>query len=164
MFERYTERARRVLFFSRYEASELGSLSIEAEHLLLGLLRENKGLCARVFAKHAISDEAVRADIRAAREKAATSVEIPFSEPTKNALRLAAAEADRLEHNYIGTEHLLLGLLAEGKSRAAAILTQHGLDLDGARSEIVRLLKGPAQRLPHEDVEVEVGEGIAYYV
>lgn len=165
MFERYTERARRALFFTRYEASDFGSLSIEAEHLLLGLLRENKGLTARVFAKCAMSYDAVRSEMRAATEKVAVSVELPFSEATKNALQLAAAEADRLSHNYIGTEHLLLGLLAEGKSRAAAILMRHGLQLDGVRSQIVSLLnEKPSYRPDYEDFAVEFDDGVVYLV
>ena len=150
MFERYTELARRALFFSRYEASECGSLSIEAEHLLLGLLRDNHGLSGQVFSKHAVSYEAVRAEVRIGREKVPTSVEIPFSESAKNALQLAKAEADRLLHKHIGNEHLLLGLLAEGKSHAAEMLSRHGLSLDGVRSEIVTLLKETPQR--DEDV------------
>src|SRR5688572_29636761 len=111
VFERYTERARRVLFFARYEASQLGSIAIETEHLLLGLIREGKGLTSRIFARSHLSLENIRKDIEGRtvfREKVSTSVEIPFSAETKRVLGFAAEEADRLLHNYIGTEHLLL--------------------------------------------------------
>src|SRR6476659_2660699 len=122
MFERYTERARRVLFFARYEASQLGSISIETEHLLLGLIREGKGLTSRIFARSHLS------------------LEIPFSAETKRVLQFAAEEADRLLHNYIGTEHLLLGILREERSVAASILMEKGMRLHTVREDIVQLL------------------------
>ncbi len=143
MFERYTERARRVLFFARYEASQLGSISIETEHLLLGLIREGKGLTSRIFARSHLSLESIRKEIEGRtvfREKVSTSVEIPFSAETKRVLQFAAEEADRLLHNYIGTEHLLLGILREERSVAAAILMEKGMKLNGVREDIVALL------------------------
>ena len=142
MFERYTERARRVLFFARYEASQLGSVSIETEHLLLGLIREGKGLTSRIFARSHLSLENIRKEIEGRtvfREKA-TSVEIPFSAEAKRVLQYAAEEADRLLHNYIGTEHLLLGILREERSVAASILTEKGMRLHAVREDIVQLL------------------------
>ena len=143
MFERYTERARRVLFFARYEASQLGSVSIETEHLLLGLIREGKGLTSRIFARSHLSLENIRKEIEGRtvlREKVSTSVEIPFSAETKHVLQFAAEEADRLLHNYIGTEHLLLGLLREEQSVAASILVEKGMRLHAVREDIVQLL------------------------
>ena len=143
MFERYTERARRVLFFARYEASQLGSVSIETEHLLLGLIREGKGLTSRIFARSHLSLENTRKEIEGRtvlREKVSTSVEIPFSAETKHVLQFAAEEADRLLHNYIGTEHLLLGLLREEQSVAASILVEKGMRLHAVREDIVQLL------------------------
>ncbi len=143
MFERYTERARRVLFFARYEASQLGSVSIETEHLLLGLIREGKGLTSRIFARSHLSLEHIRKEIEGRtvfREKVSTSVEIPFSAETKRVLQFAAEEADRLLHNYIGTEHLLLGLLREEPSIAASILMEKGMRLASVRDDIVSLL------------------------
>src|ERR1051326_2827386 len=116
MFERYTERARRVLFFARYEASQVGSLSIEADHLLLGLVREGKGFAGRVIAAADISFEDLRREIEGHfrfHVRVPTSVEMPFTEETKCILRFAAEEADRLLHTDIGTEHLLLGILRE---------------------------------------------------
>src|SRR5437763_324362 len=143
MFERYTERARRVLFFARYEASQLGSIYIETEHLLLGLIREGKGLTSRIFARSHLSLENIRKEIEGRtvfREKVSTSVEIPFSAETKRVLQFAAEEADRLLHNYIGTEHLLLGILREERSVAASILMEKGMRLNTVREDIVALL------------------------
>jgi ATP-dependent Clp protease ATP-binding subunit ClpC len=143
MFERYTERARRVLFFARYEASQLGSISIETEHLLLGLIREGKGLTSRIFARSHLSLENIRKEIEGRTvflEKVSTSVEIPFSTETKRVLQHAAEEADRLLHSYIGTEHLLLGILREERSIAASILSEKGMRLDTVREDIVQLL------------------------
>src|SRR5262245_5952557 len=143
MFERYTERARRVLFFARYEATQLGSTSIETEHLLLGLIREGKGLTSRIFARSHLSLESIRKEIEGRtifREKVSTSVEIPFSAETKRVLQFAAEEADRLLHTYIGTEHLLLGILREERSVAASILYEKGMRLASVREDIVQLL------------------------
>jgi ATP-dependent Clp protease ATP-binding subunit ClpC len=143
MFERYTERARRVLFFARYEASQLGSVSIETEHLLLGLIREGKGLTSRIFARSEVVLDSIRKEIEGRtvlREKVSTSVDIPFSAETKRALQYAAEEADRLLHTYIGTEHLLLGILREDRSLAASILMEKGLRLSTVREDVVSLL------------------------
>jgi len=143
MFERYTERARRVLFFARYEATQLGSTSIETEHLLLGLIREGKGLTSRIFARSHLSLDSIRKEIEGRtvfREKVSTSVEIPFSAETKRVLQYAAEEADRLLHTYIGTEHLLLGILREERSVAASILYEKGMRLASVREDIVQLL------------------------
>jgi hypothetical protein len=143
MFERYTERARRVLFFARYEASQLGSVSIETEHLLLGLLREGKGVTGRLFARAHVQFDGIRREIEQKtvfREKISTSVEIPFSRETKRVLDSAAQEADHLMHNYIGTQHLLLGILREERSVAASILMEQGMRAHTVREDIVRLL------------------------
>ena len=143
MFERYTERARRVLFFARYEASQLGSISIETEHLLLGLIREGKGLTSRIFARSHLSLESIRKDVEGRtvfREKVSTSVDIPFSTETKRVLQHAAEEADRLLHSYVGTEHLLIGILREERSVAASILFEKGMRLNSVRGDVVQLL------------------------
>ena len=132
-----------MLFFARYEASQLGSISIETEHLLLGLIREGKGLTSRIFARSHLSLENIRKEIEGRtvfREKVSTSVEIPFSAETKRVLQYAAEEADRLLHNYIGTEHLLLGILREERSVAATILMEKGMRLHQVREDIVQLL------------------------
>jgi uncharacterized protein (TIGR03435 family) len=155
MFERYTERARRVLFFARYEASQFGSLSIETEHLLLGLLREGKGITSRIFARSHVSLEEIRRAIESrtvVREhQVATSVEIPFSAETKRVLQAVAQEADRLLHNYIGTEHLLLGILSEERSVAGSILVERGMRLDLVREHIVELLNDKTTMAPLRD-------------
>jgi ATP-dependent Clp protease ATP-binding subunit ClpC len=143
MFERYTERARRVLFFARYEASELGSTSIEPEHLLLGLIREGKGLTTRIFAHWQISLDSIRKEIEGRvpwHHELSTSVEIPLSPGAKRALQSAADEADILRQNLITTEHLLLGILHEEQSVAAIILMEKGMQVDGVREEIQRLV------------------------
>jgi hypothetical protein len=140
MFERYTEKARRTIFFARYEASQFGSPYIETEHLLLGLLREDKALTSRFLRSHA-SVESIRRQIEGHtmfREKVSTSVDLPLSERCKRVLVYAAEEADLLSHKHIGTEHLLLGLLREEKSFAAEILHERGLTLDRLREELAK--------------------------
>ncbi len=147
MFERYTERARRVIFFARYEASQLGSSSIETEHLLLGLIREGKGLTSRLFSKNSLPMEEVRKEIEERspyREKVSTSVDIPLSADSKRVLGYAAEEAERMLHNYIGTEHILLGLLREESSGAATILGEKGMRLSSVREDIVSIVSEKA--------------------
>ena len=145
MFERYTEKARRVIFFARYEASQFGAPAIEPEHLLLGLMREDKSLTARFLARAQTSLEAIRKDIEGRaplREKISTSVELPLAPETKRVLAYAHEESDRLQHRHIGTEHLLLGLLREERSMAAEILYERGLKLHAVREEISRQAGG----------------------
>src|ERR1700748_1877560 len=140
MFERYTEKARRVIFFARYEASQFGSPYIETEHLLLGLLREDKALTNKFLRSHA-SVESIRKQIEGhttIREKVSTSVDLPLSHECKRVLAYAAEEAERLNHKHIGTEHLLLGLLREEKCFAAEILHERGLRLSSIREELQR--------------------------
>ncbi len=153
MFERYTEKARRVIFFARYEASQFGSPYIETEHLLLGLLREDKALTNRFLRSHA-SVDSIRKQIEGhttIREKVSTSVDLPLSNECKRVLAYAAEEAERLSHKHIGTEHLLLGLLREEKCFAAEILHERGLKLLAIREELSRATQeksaqGAAQR------------------
>ncbi len=140
MFERYTEKARRVIFFARYEASQFGSPFIETEHLLLGLLREDKALANRFLRSHA-AVESIRKQIEGhttIREKVSTSVDLPLSHECKRVLAYGAEEAERLNHKHIGTEHLLLGLLREEKCFAAEILHERGLRLSTIREELAR--------------------------
>src|SRR6266513_300791 len=147
MFERYTEKARRVIFFARYEASQFGSPYIETEHLLLGLLREDKALTNRFLRSHA-SVESIRKQIEGhttIREKVSTSVDLPLSNECKRVLAYAAEEAERLSHKHIGTEHLLLGLLREEKCFAAEILHERGLRLGTIREELSRTSQEKAQ-------------------
>jgi Uma2 family endonuclease len=140
MFERYTEKARRVIFFARYEASQFGSPYIETEHLLLGLLREDKALTSRFLRSHA-SVESIRRQIEGhttIREKIHTSVDLPLSNESKRVLAYASEEAEHMSHKHIGTEHLLLGVLREEKCFAAEILHERGLRLSIVREELVR--------------------------
>jgi hypothetical protein len=148
MFERYTDRARRVIFYARYEASQFGSPHIETEHMLLGLLREDKALTRRFFHSNTTIEESIYTQIREhtpIREKVSTSVDLPLSNECKRVLAYAAEEAERFSHKHIGTEHLLLGLLREENFFAAEILQQRGLQLPGVREEL--------QRMAHENVQ-----------
>src|ERR1700678_510658 len=138
MFERYTEKARRVIFFARYEASQFGSPCIETEHLLLGLLREDKALANR-FLRSSASVESIRKQIEAhttLREKVSTSVDLPLSHECKRVLAYGAEEAERLKHEHIGTAHLLLGLLREENCLAAQLLREQGLTADSVREQV----------------------------
>ncbi len=161
MFERYTEKARRVIFFARYEASQFGSPYIETEHLLLGLLREDKALTNRFLRSHA-SVESIRKQIEGhttIREKVSTSVDLPLSNECKRVLAYAAEEAERLSHKHIGTEHLLLGLLREEKCFAAEILHERGLKLLTIREELSRATQEKAPQGSTQGRSREGGTG-----
>jgi len=135
MFERYTEAARRALFFSRYEVSQLGGDSIEPEHILLGLLRGDRTV-ARILESLRVRSEGIRQEVIqsiAAGEKLTTSVEIPFSAGTKRVLEFTVLEADGEGVSYIGSEHLLMSILRDDKSTAASILMRHGVSLIDVR-------------------------------
>jgi ketosteroid isomerase-like protein len=146
MFERYTEAARRVLFFSREEVTFQGAITIEPEHLFLGLIREQGHVAAEVLSAAHLSPGFLRKEIERespTRPPVSRSAEIPFGTSTKIVLQYGAEEADRLGHPDIGPEHLLLGLLREADSTVASVLTRHGLDLSTARTEVVRLRASP---------------------
>ena len=143
MFERYTEQARRALFFARYEAFQRGSPDIETEHLLLALFRDEQSVTARVFARAGVSLTEIQRQVESRTSQHAPlsdSSEVPFSNAARRVLRHAAQEADRLLHNRVGTEHLLLGLFREERSTAAAILNGLGLRLATVRDQIVEML------------------------
>jgi len=143
MFERLSERALRVLFFARDETSQLGSMSIDTEHLLLGLIREPKGVTSRLLADAGIALDDIRDEVLRrvpARSRTSTSADITFSAAATRVLQQAAEEADRLLHDHVGTEHVLLGLLREHGSVAADVLTSRGLRLDWVRERIVEIL------------------------
>lgn len=140
MFERFTEKARRAIFSARYEASQFGSPVIETEHLLLGLAHQEPAMMSR-FASREFSSELLREQIESrtdAREKIATTIDLPLSNECKRVLAYAAEEAERLGHKHIGAEHLLLGLLREEKCRAAEILKDYGVSLKKVRQQIVK--------------------------
>jgi len=141
MFERYTEKARRVIFFARYEASQYGSPYIETEHLLLGLLREDRALARRILGE-VNSDEGIRTEIArhiTPRERISTSVEVPLTLESKKILNLAAEEADRLGHRHIGTEHILLGLLRVEGSLAGKILQARSVRVATLREQVAKV-------------------------
>src|SRR5260370_40162823 len=136
MFERYTEKARRVIFFARYEASNYGSTEIDTEHLLLGILRETTHVRKMLPPGAA---EAIRAQIDARtpeRLKVPTSVDLPLSDASKRILKYGMEEAERLNHRHIGTEHLFLGLLREKGCLAAELLEPFGVKLEQFRTKI----------------------------
>jgi ATP-dependent Clp protease ATP-binding subunit ClpA len=140
MFERYTERAKRVIFFARYEASQFGSMSIESHHMLLGLIREDKDLAKRFFPTSlSITDlrEKIRATVEV-HEKISTSIDLPLSQECRRILAYANEEAQSLNHRWIGTEHILLGVLREDSCVAARILTEQGMRLDSLREQLAR--------------------------
>jgi hypothetical protein len=158
MFERYTERARRVLFFARDEARRTGGDAIEAGHLLLGLLREASGMSARAFARAHVSPDEVRKALEGraiVRERRRADGDLQFSDETRRILELAAEEADRLLHNHIGTEHLLLGILRDPESLAGSILAERGMRVDAVSDDIVILtcerLMTPGARQRHPE-------------
>jgi hypothetical protein len=150
MFERYTEKARRVLFFGRYEASQFGSPVIDTEHLLLGLLRENKTLY-RWLPKMDLQAIRQRIDENSSKlPRTSTAVDLPLSETAKRVLKRAVEEADRLAHRHIGTEHLFLGLLDEEGCFAARLLREAGADAGSIR---VQLAESAAKQSPPEHEE-----------
>jgi ATP-dependent Clp protease ATP-binding subunit ClpC len=151
MFERYTEKARRVIFFSRYEAAQFGSPFIETEHLLLGILREDKALTNRFLRSHA-AVESIRKQIEnhtTKREKVSTSVDLPLTDESKRILKYAQEESERLSNRNIGPEHLFLGIMREEKCFAAGILQERGVKLASVREELARA-PNAAARAPED--------------
>ena len=142
MFERYTEKARRVVFFARYEALQYGSHYISPEHILLGLMREDKTVSARFFPfRNSLTVEAVRREVEERiilRERIPQSAELHLAPETKRILAFANEESRQLQNRHIGPEHLLLGLVREDRSIAAEILYQFGLRLQDVREEVAR--------------------------
>jgi ATP-dependent Clp protease ATP-binding subunit ClpC len=148
MFERFTERARQVVVLAQEEARILKHNYIGTEHILLGLLREEEGLAARVLESLDITVERVRAQVVriVGSGEEVTSGQIPFTPRAKKVLELALREALSLGHNYIGTEHILLGLVRENEGVAARILLDFDADAEKIRNEIIRMLSGPGRR------------------
>jgi hypothetical protein len=141
MFERYTEKARRVIFYARYDASQYGSPYIETEHLLLGLLREDHNT-AQVLLPNLPSKEQIRQQIESKitqRERISTSVEVPLTKDSKRVLNIAAEEAERFGHRHVGTEHLLLALLEVEEGMASEILRGSKVDIAKLRERIGKL-------------------------
>jgi len=143
MFNRFTERARKVVILAKEEARRFNHDYIGTEHILLGLIREGEGVAATVLQKMGVSLEKIRLEIEKLVQPGPTTQiigDIPFTPRAKKALELAAEEARSLGHNYIGTEHLLLGLIREGEGVASQVLLNLGLDLNTVRNEVMELL------------------------
>jgi ATP-dependent Clp protease ATP-binding subunit ClpC len=144
MFEKYNEKARRALFFARYEASKLGSKVIESEHILLGILREGEDVTREIFARFNVKPDDVRREIEGDRvfvERVSSSQELPLSEESKKILAYASHEAESMMHPYVGTEHLLIGILRVDPCVASRLLAGHGFNLYGVREEAIALIK-----------------------
>src|SRR4051812_20275428 len=148
MFERFTERARQVVVLAQEEARSLRHNYIGTEHLLLGLLREEEGLAARVLESFDVTVEEVRAQVAliVGEGDEVTTGQIPFTPRAKKVLELSLREALELGHKWIGTEHLLLGLVRESEGVAARILLDLDADADTVRDEVLRQLGGAAPR------------------
>ena len=144
MFERFTEKARRVVVYAQEEARMLNQNYIGTEHLLLGLIREQDGIAAKALESLNISLEDVHAQVEdlIGRGTFVPTGHIPFTPRAKKVLELSLREALQLGHNYIGTEHILLGLIREGEGVAAQVLLNLGADLDKVRSAVIQLLSG----------------------
>src|SRR5687768_8855253 len=144
MFERFTDRARRVVVLAQEEARMLSHNYIGTEHILLGLIHEGEGVAAKALESLDISLEAVRAQVEEiiGQGQQAPSGHIPFTPRAKKVLELSLREALQLGHSYIGTEHILLGLIREGEGVAAQVLQKLGADLNRVRQQVIRLLSG----------------------
>lgn len=149
MFERYTETARRVIFAAVYIARRVGSPTIETEHLLLGLLKEDKSLAARFLGSPWAAETVLKRieKIKPAREKVPGSFEVPLSTESKRVLAFAAEEADHFSSKSISSEHILLGLLREQECLAAKTLYEGGVELASTREEL--------RRTPHANSAIE---------
>jgi ATP-dependent Clp protease ATP-binding subunit ClpA len=144
MFERFTDRARRVVVLAQDEARRLNHNYIGTEHILLGLLHEGEGVAARALQSLGISLQAVRQQVEEiiGRGQQVPSGHIPFTPRAKKVLELSLRESLQLGHNYIGTEHILLGLIREGDGVAAQVLVKLGADLNRVREQVIQLLHG----------------------
>ena len=150
MFERFTDRARRVIVLAQDEARMLDHNYVGTEHLLLGLIHEGDGIAAKALESLGISLDVVREQVEGIigrGQQAPRSGHIPFTPRAKKVLEFSLREALQLGHSYIGTEHILLGLIREGQGVAAQVLVGLGVDLDRARERVIQLLTGRAGRV-----------------
>jgi ATP-dependent Clp protease ATP-binding subunit ClpC len=149
MFERYTEKARRAIFFARYEAAQVGSQAIDAGHILLGVVREDRTLAKLIFVDPASDIEAVRREValRSGTEsKIHASVDLPLDPSAKRVLQWAADESERLHNRHIGTEHLLLGLVKDEGSIASDLLRARGISAD----QLIAQVRGQKDDMPQD--------------
>ena len=144
MFERFTDRARRVVVLAQEEAKMLNHNYIGTEHILLGLIHEGEGVAAKALESLNISLDAVREQVQdiIGQGQQQPTGHIPFTPRAKKVLELSLREALQLGHNYIGTEHILLGLIREGEGVAAQVLVKLGADLNRVRQQVIQLLSG----------------------
>ena len=143
MFNRFTERARKVILLAKEEAKRFNHDYIGTEHILLGLVREGEGVAAAVLASFGLSPDKIRLEVEKLVQPGPTTVvsgDLPFTPKAKKVIELAMEEARALGHNYIGTEHLLLGLIREGEGVASQVLMNLGLELEKVREEVMNLL------------------------
>ncbi len=166
MFNRFTERARKVIVLAKEEAKRFNHDYIGTEHLLLGLIREGEGVAAAVLQKLGLDLESIRIEVeKVVQPGPQTQVmgDIPFTPRSKKALELSAEEARALGHNYIGTEHLLLGLIREGEGVAYRVFLNMGVDLEKVRNEIMELLgSGIPGFGTEEEKQVKKGKNACY--
>jgi len=150
MFERFTDRARRVVVLAQEEARMLGHNYIGTEHILLGLIREGQGVAARTLESLGVGLEVVRQQVEEiiGQGQGEQQGHIPFTPRAKKVLELSLREAQQLGHEYIGTEHILLGLIREGQGVAAQVLVKLGADLNRVRQQVIQLLHGQQGREP----------------
>jgi ATP-dependent Clp protease ATP-binding subunit ClpC len=163
MFERFTERARRVVVLAQQEARMLNHNYIGTEHILLGLIREGDGVAARALTTMGISLDAVRQaveDIIGRGTQAPSEGHIPFTPRSKKVLELSLREARQLGASYIGTEHILLGLIHEGDGVAAQVLVSSGVDLNRARQQVIGVLRGRPERQTPSSSESPSGDDL----
>src|SRR5689334_18340101 len=141
VWQRFTERARRVVFFAQEEAGRLGENYVSTEHLLLGLVRENDSVAARILDRIGVSLGRIRSEIerQVARGDGRLGQDMQLTPRAKRVIDLAYDEARQLNNNYIGTEHLLLGLIREGEGLAGRVLSKLGVDLERTRREVMQL-------------------------
>jgi ATP-dependent Clp protease ATP-binding subunit ClpC len=153
VFERFTDRAHRVVVLAQEEARRLNHNYLGTEHILLGLVGEGEGVAARALESLGISLEAVRQQVEEiiGQGQQAPSGHIPFTPRAKKVLELASREALQLGHNYVGTEHILLGLVREGEGVAAQVLVKLGADLNRVRQQVIELLHGYPGKEPASD-------------
>jgi ATP-dependent Clp protease ATP-binding subunit ClpC len=155
MFERFTDRARRVVVLAQQEARDLDHNYIGTEHILLALLDEGQGVAANALTAMGISQDAARQRVEEVigRGQGASPGHIPFTPRAKKVLELSLRQALQLGHHYIGTEHILLGVIAEGDGVGAHVLVDLGADLDRTRQQVVQILTG---RMPEEGAPAAV--------
>jgi ATP-dependent Clp protease ATP-binding subunit ClpC len=154
MFERFTDGARRVVLLAQEEARMLDHNYIGSEHILLGLIREGEGVAAKALASLGIPLEGVRQqveEITGRGQQAPSGKDLPFTGRTKKVLELTLREALQLGHNYVGTEHILLGLIREGEGVAAEVLVKPGADLNRVRQRVLQLLSGYQGKEPADE-------------